>query len=158
MSTSTDKPPLSPTRLVAIALMSALSFAAVVVPLHRVLHAPVVVAQRAQSVEQNTRAAEAAPPTPKAVAGQEAGQFALQDDTAHQAGHHPHAGHSPFGHTAGKECDNWNAVFGADSFVTQPLGVIGPDAALTQKITPPRDTQYARLYATQNLARAPPRC
>ena len=50
-----------------------------------------------------------------------------------------HAEHSPLRHQAGKD---WRKTgtpfFGADTIATQPLGVIGPDAALSQRITAAR--------------------
>ena len=158
MIDSPEKSPHSPLRLIAIALVSAMVFAAIMVPLHRVLHAPSTMALQAQVAEQQVRAAEAAHATQAAVARQEDQQLKFQDDDLLKPAAHAHTDHSPFGHQAGKDCENWNAVFGADSLATKPLGVIGPDAALTHKIAPPRDAQYTRLSATQNLARGPPRC
>jgi hypothetical protein len=158
MTGNTEKSPLSPLRLIAIALVSAMAFAAIMVPLHKVLHAPPSLALQAQAAEQQARTAESAHTTQEAIARQEAQQLKFQDGDLLKPAAHTHTDHSPFGHQAGKDCDNWNAVFGAESLATQPLGVIGPDASLAHKITPPRDVQYARLSATQNLARGPPRC
>ena len=155
MTDSTEKSPHSPLRLFAIALMSAVAFSAVMVPLHRVLHAPAQISQHAQAVEQKTRAAES---SQRAHVWQAAQSFEIENSTPLTSAAHSHADQSPLGHTAGKDCDNWNAVFGADSLATQPLGVIGPDAALSQKISPPRDAAYARLSASPYPARAPPRC
>lgn len=159
MIDSAEKSPRSPLRLFAIALISALAFTAIMVPLHRVLHTPQLQTRHAAVAEQQVRMAEAAQAaTHEASARQEARQLKLHNDDFLKPAANAHAEHSPFGHQAGKDCENWNAVFGADTIATQPLGVIGPDAALSQRITPPRDAQYARLSATQNLARAPPRC
>ena len=158
MLETTDKSPFSPLRLVAIALISALAFAAIMVPLHRVLHAPPLLEQKSLVSAQQAQAAASEQATRDALTRQETGTFSLQDDGTHQQVSHQHATPSPFGHQAGPDCDNWNAVFGADTISSQPLGMLGPDAVTAQRVLPPRESRYTRLSATQNLARGPPRC
>jgi hypothetical protein len=158
MLDSTDKLPFSPLRLVAIALISAMAFAAVMVPLHRVLHAPPLLEQKSLVSAQQAQAAASEQATRDALTRQETGTFSLQDNIAHQQVSHEHTSPSPFGHQAGQECDNWNAVFGADTLSSQSFGTLGPDAVTARRIAPIRETPYTRLSSSPHLARGPPRC
>ncbi|MBL8519706.1 MAG: hypothetical protein JNK75_03455 [Betaproteobacteria bacterium] len=143
-----NKPPLSPARLIAAVLAVAVAFAALLVPLHRAFHAEAAHgAPSASGAMQQLRIARAQTADTAAVAppqdwATDAAQAADRD---------------PFGHPAGQDCQSWHAVFGADSLTPQPLGIIGTDAVLVQKIAPPRDARYARLSASLHLARGPPR-
>ncbi len=154
---SFQSPRLSPVRLVALALVAALVFAALLVPLHRVMHLPVKGGLALRALDRDARLVPAhaahrgivqmpghlvAPPGTQAISAWNAG------DTDR----------GPFDHHTVSDCDSWNAVFGADASQGQPAGMLGGDVLAGQRPEFLRDVAFARIVAGSHLARGPPRC
>ncbi|HEX4857774.1 MAG TPA: hypothetical protein VFV17_02070 [Usitatibacteraceae bacterium] len=151
--TSPESGTLSFSRAVALALLGALLFAAAMVPLHRVLHAP----GNEASAPAKAAAGLAQVRHAKVLEAEEVSR-ALEwgsADPALQTVASTPVESSPFGHTSGKDCDDWEAVFAAERQTGMPYGVIGVDAS-AQRVSPAPASRYSRASNHRYLARAPP--